>query len=127
MSLAEPRGQRFAGISYVSGGVSEEERERLQQLSADYTLKLIFAGHYLSDVAVGIRDERGHQVLEAVAYGPWFFANLPAGRYHILAAAQGSRREQVVQISPHNQTRLTFSWTDHGSHMATNEEISPVD
>jgi hypothetical protein len=110
-----------AGISYLSGGIGQDELDTLTQLGQAYDLKLIFAdtaGHYLSDVSVGITDERGQQVLAAVSRGPWFFANLPAGRYHVLATNQGYTREQVVQISPHHQARLAFSWTEQGSRFA---------
>jgi hypothetical protein len=113
-----------AGISYMSGGIGEDELADLTQLGQAYNLKLIFAdtgGHYLSDVSVGITDERGHQVLAAVSDGPWFFANLPAGRYHVLATTQGYTREQVVQISPQHQARLAFFWTEPGSRFAKRE------
>jgi hypothetical protein len=120
----QPEVQTSVGISYLSGGIGEEERDTLAQLDQDYNLKLIFAdttGHYLSDVTVGITDERDHQVLTAVSHGPWFFANLPAGRYHVLASIQGYTREQVVQVSPQRQARLAFAWPEQGSHFARAE------
>jgi hypothetical protein len=98
----------------------------LNQLVQSSALKLIFAdttGHYLCDVSVGITDERGHQILAAVSHGPWFFANLPAGRYHVLAATQGYTREQIVQVSPQHQSRLAFSWTEPGSRFAKAEHF----
>ena len=120
----QPVGYTAVGISYLSGGIGEEERETLTQLGQAYPLKLIFAdtsGHYLSDVAVGILNERGQEVLAAVSQGPWFFANLPAGRYHVLAMAQGETREQVVQVSPQHQARLAFAWAEPGSRLARAE------
>jgi len=122
--LDQPGVQTSGGISYLSGGVGEEERETLTQLGQAYNLKLIFAdttGHYLSEVAVGITDERGHQVLAAVSRGPWFFADLPAGRYHVLATTQGYTREQVVHVSPQHQARLAFSWPEPGGRLARAE------
>ena len=50
-----PEVQQYAGISYLSGGVSIDEREKLLQMSRDDNLQLIFAAHngeYLSDVGV---------------------------------------------------------------------------
>ena len=127
---AQPEVYTSAGISYMSGGIGEEERDTLAQLGQAYDLKLIFAdttGHYLSEVSVGITDERGHQILAAVSHGPWFFANLPAGRYHVLAAAQGYTREQIVQVSPQHQSRLAFSWAEPGSRFAKAEHFSPLE
>src|SRR5437899_3040837 len=114
----QPEVYTSTGVSYMSGGIGEEERDTLAQLGQAYDLKLIFAdttGHYLSEVLVGITDERGHQILAAASHGPWFFANLPAGRYHVLAATQGYTQEQIVQVSPQHQSRLAFSWTELGS------------
>ena len=119
-----PEGSTAAGITYMSGGIGEEEQETLNELGQTYDLKLIFAdttGHYLSDVVVEITDERGHQVLAAVSRGPWFFANLPTGRYHVRATNLGSARERVIQVSPRHQARLAFSWTEPGSYFAREE------
>lgn len=124
--LDQPEVSTSGGISYMSGGIGEEERDTLSQLGQTYDLKLIFAdttGHYLSDVTVVITDERGHHVLEAVSHGPWFFANLPAGRYHVRATTLGSTREQVIQVSPRHQVRLAFSWTEQESHFAKGERF----
>jgi len=113
-----------AGVSYMSGGIGEDELEMLAELGQAYNLKLIFAdttGHYLSDVSVGITDERNRQVLAAVSRGPWFFAKLPAGRYHVLATTQGYTREQMVRVLPQHQIRLAFSWPESGSHFAKRE------
>ncbi|HEV8712890.1 MAG TPA: carboxypeptidase-like regulatory domain-containing protein [Candidatus Binatia bacterium] len=124
--LDQPEAPPSAGISCMSGGIGEEERDTLSELGQSYDLKLIFAdttGHYLSDVTVEITDERGHQVLEAVSHGPWFFANLPAGRYHVRATTLGSPREQVIQVSPQHQVRLAFSWPEPGSRFAKEERF----
>src|ERR1043166_924799 len=54
-----PEGSTAAGITYMSGGIGEEEQETLNELGRSYDLKLIFAdttGHYLSDVVVEITD-----------------------------------------------------------------------
>jgi hypothetical protein len=64
----------------------------------------------MSDVSVGITNERGQAVLAAVSEGPWFFVHLPAGRYHVLATAHGETREQVIVVSPHHQTQLALAW-----------------
>jgi hypothetical protein len=109
----QAEGYTAVGISYLSGGVGEEERELLTELGQAYPLKLIFAdttGQYLSDVAVGILDARGQQVLAAMSQGPWFFVRLPAGRYHVLSTTQGYTQERMVNVSPHHQVQLAFSW-----------------
>ena len=101
------------GVSYLSGGVGEEEREALQLLGHTYTLKLVFAekeGNYLSDVAINIRDHSGRDILDTVVDGPWLFALLPPGHYHVSATNHGVKRQQDVQVAAEQQRQLAFYW-----------------
>jgi hypothetical protein len=101
------------GIPYLSGGVSEEERDVLRRVERDYDLKLVFAtkeGNYLSDVNVTIMDEQGRKVLETVSSGPWFYTNLSPGKYKVVAQARGKTHQQVAQVNPQKQTQLQFHW-----------------
>jgi hypothetical protein len=112
------------GIPYLSGGISEEEREALRLMERDYDLKLIFAtraGNYLSDVQVTIMDEQGRRVLETISAGPWFYTRLPAGKYRVMAEARGKTQQQAVQVSPQKQTQLQFHWV--GEEPATTSRI----
>lgn len=52
-------------IIYLSDGIALEERENIQKMDKDYSLKLIFAtigGGCLSGVAVLIEDDKGKKV-----------------------------------------------------------------
>ena len=105
--------QTYQGIPYLSGGVSEEERDALRQVDGEYNVKLIFAakaGNYLADVNVTIEDSHGKKVLEAVSGGPWFYTKLPPGTYTVLAQAEGQTHQQVAAIKPQQQTQLQFYW-----------------
>jgi hypothetical protein len=64
---------------------SVSNRQRLEQDTGDFDLKLVFAepdGHYLADVPVAIEDSHGDAVLRATSQGPWFYAELPLGHYY---------------------------------------------
>ena len=101
------------GIAYVSGGVGLDEREMIQELAKDFNLKLVFAvktGNYLAGVRVAIETAAGETVLETVADGPWFYANLPPGDYTVAAEAMGQREEEDVRVSKTGQSRLLFHW-----------------
>ncbi|MGE0822400.1 MAG: hypothetical protein AB7G75_02580 [Candidatus Binatia bacterium] len=105
--------ETYHGVPYVSGGVSENDRQALRQITTDDNLQLIFAAKdrdYLSDVAVHIRDERGHEVLNTVAQGPWLFTKLPSGKYRITASTMGHSQGAVVELSPKNKTRVYLTW-----------------
>ena len=73
----------------------------------------------MSDVNVTIVDEQGRKVLETVSDGPWFYTNLPPGKYKVMAQARGKTHQQVVQVSPQKQTQLQFHWVLEGPRTAS--------
>ncbi|MDQ5908221.1 MAG: hypothetical protein QG599_312 [Pseudomonadota bacterium] len=106
--------QESQGIRYASGGIGEGERAELNALSAQFSLRLLFAmqgsGDYLADVGVNIMDARGGIVLKAQSRGPWFFAQLPPGAYTVDVEAVGQMHRQAVRIGGRQQSRLNFYW-----------------
>ena len=100
-------------ISYVSGGIGEESRERLKAFSAAFNLKLVLAmktGEYIGDVQVSIAEKGGKELVQAVAEGPVFMANLPAGSYVVTATAEGQTQRQVVTVSKGKLGTMHFRW-----------------
>jgi len=105
--------QTYQGISYLSGGIGEEERDALRQMDREYNVKLIFAakdGVYVSNVNVTIEDGSGKKVLEAVSDGPWFYAKLPPGKYNVMAQVRGQTHKRVVEVGQKKQAQFQFSW-----------------
>ena len=103
------------GTPYVSGGVSMGERQTLRQMTKEDNLQVIFAARnrdYLSDVAVQITDNKGHEVLQTVTQGPWLFTRLPAGKYTIRATTKGRSQGAVVEAPATGQTRVYLTWSD---------------
>src|SRR4030042_2735367 len=93
--------KEYQGIPYVSGGIGSDEREKLAAIGKNYSLKLVFAikgGEYLADVEVEISDSTGKKVLDAVADGPWFFTNLPPGKFTITATMMGKEQKRGAHI-----------------------------
>jgi hypothetical protein len=101
-------------ISYVSGGVGLSEREELAQLKGKYNLQLMFAyaksGEYLADVAVKIADGPGKPVLEAISNRPYFYAQLPPGRYRVSADSAGKVQTKTVSIPARGAVPVSFYW-----------------
>ena len=100
-------------VSYVSGGIGEESRERLKAFSAAFNLKLVLAmktGEYIGDVQVSIAEKGGKELVQAVAEGPVFMANLPAGSYVVTATAEGQTQRQVVTVSKGKLGTMHFRW-----------------
>ena len=105
--------QTAQGISYISGGVGADERDSLRALTRDYSLQLGFAqtsGSYLSGVDVEIQDAGGDALVQAQSQGPWFFADLPAGKYTVRATTMGNTQQKVIRVTENRQKTLYFYW-----------------
>lgn len=115
-AFAEDEAVATAGdVAWVSGGVGEESRERLNALSAGFgfNLKLTFAlasGDYLSAVAVRIVDAGGRTVLETTSEGPILLARLPAGRYECFATVGGRELKQRLTVAEGRLGATVFRW-----------------
>jgi hypothetical protein len=104
----------YKGISYISGGIGLDERERLTSIGKNYSMKLVFAvkrREYLADVRVKIMDNSGKKVLDAVSEGPWFYADLPTGKFTVSASLSGREKQSTANIvKGKSQTTLRFYW-----------------
>lgn len=103
----------IGNISYVSGGIGEDSRQRLSAFSAAFNLRLLMAmtsGEYVGDVAVAIVDEKGREVLKAVSEGPIFMANLPPGRYEVSASIGGMIQKRTLAVVAARQSVVHFRW-----------------
>jgi hypothetical protein len=88
-------------IAYASGGIGTDEREQMQAMVNDYSLKLAFAvegsGAYLSGVSVTL--SRGDEpVFQVTDVGPWLLVKLPAGAYRVTAESAGKTAEASVTV-----------------------------
>lgn len=100
-------------VTFASGGVGDDSLRRMEALSKDFNLKVIFAlkaGNYVADVAVVISDARGAKVLETVSEGPWFLAKLPAGKYQFTATYESESSTRTTTIPATGQRELIFRW-----------------
>src|SRR6202142_1336832 len=106
--------EMYQAIPYVSGGIGLEEREALTAKCANYSLKLMFAvkgGDYLGDVKIDISDSLGKKVLIATADGPWFFTDLPPGKYTVTVTTMGKEKQNKGNIHKgQKQITLGFYW-----------------
>ena len=99
---------------YLTGGIGDEERESLQSRAGSYNLQLLFAvkvsGEYLASVRVAITAADGRPVLAAEGAGPWFYAQLPAGRYQLAVETNAIRQTRWVTIDSGKTTKAYFYW-----------------
>lgn len=101
------------GLSYLSGGVGDEERDEILAREKDFNLKLVFAektGSYMADVKVVVLNTKGQTVLEANSTGPFFLAKLPAGNYRVKVTGNGRAQEAMMAVPAKGRQGRTFIW-----------------
>jgi len=90
-------GETTAGYAYMIGGLAFAEQQAMEQQSARYNLKLVFAPWSMtaaSPVLLLIGDNRGRRIEKLKLHAPWFYIRLPSGGYTIIARIQ----EAVILI-----------------------------
>jgi hypothetical protein len=111
-------------IRYMSGGIGLEDRRRLEQEAGGFDLKLVFAephGEYLADVPVVIEDSQGNAVLRATSQGPWFYAELPPGRYTVVLPDADEQYTRSVEVPRHGQEEVLI----HRQEVLSERPLTP--
>jgi hypothetical protein len=108
------QGKTREGFPYLSGGVSSDEREIVEETGKAYNVKLSFAekrGPYLSDVRLVIQDAKGAEVIALTTNGPLFYIQLPSGRYAVKATFNGMSREiKHLEVTKGKVIQRTLTW-----------------
>ena len=113
---ALPPEQTQGGVSYVSGGIGQEEAQAFEAAAAQYPLALEFAikhtprAEYTADVHVVVTDAQGTRVLDTNSEGPFLLAKLPAGRYTVTAERHQQTLTRTVHVATHKPTHVMFLW-----------------
>lgn len=108
-STAELKPVVQGDVTYLCGGVGEDEEAFMKQEAKGYDLMLTFAarnGAYLADVNVDIADAKGTSVLQATCDAPIMLVDLPkSGNYRVSADAAGYTLRQTVKVSAAKKSR----------------------
>lgn len=107
--------QNKSGITYVNGGVGEEERKELKKIRNDFNLQLTFAekksGTFLADIHLSIQDKSGNEIIKLSNVGPLFLTELDPGKYRIKATSGGDNTQtKIVTINKKGIRDLYFYW-----------------
>lgn len=109
-----PQVEQQGDVSFVSGGVGEDESKALQSAQRQWPLSLVFTGagsEYLADVNVDIVDAHSARVLNATSRGPYMLVKLPPGRYIVQASYKNDDQSKSVTIPAKGSARTTaFYW-----------------
>jgi hypothetical protein len=108
------QGKTQEGFPYLSGGVSSDEREIIEEMGKAHNVKLSFAekrGPYLSDVRLVIQDAKGVEIIARTTNGPLFYIQLPPGSYAVKATFNGMTREiKRLEVTKGKVIQRTLTW-----------------
>ncbi len=109
-----PTPQTQGGVTFVSGGIAEDEQQAMQAMRGDYNLRLLFAqegtGGYFAEVRVRITDSAGITLVDALSHGPFFFARLAPGRYTIFAVHNGKPMTRSADVPATGGVDVNIYW-----------------
>ncbi|HUY68988.1 MAG TPA: hypothetical protein VMV79_06770 [Alphaproteobacteria bacterium] len=98
-------------VTYVTGGIGEDERKALEAMKKDYNLHVINAdrsGAFAADVVISIHGDGVDLAVSGT--GPLFYAKLPPGAYTISATCDGQQQKKQIRVTRGKPLNLLFSW-----------------
>ena len=111
-----PDTQYSQGISYISGGVGEEESQAILAEAKQWPLLLELSqlengrGVWIFGAKIKIANANHQVIFDAQADGPYILINLPLGQYQIEAAYQGVTQRKAVNIQGSASQKLAIFW-----------------
>jgi len=104
--------QQVGNVTYVTGGIGDEERDALKAVKNDYNLSILSAarsGAYVGETRVVILDRNGQKLVDTYA-DPIFYAQLPPGRYVVEGESEGQSHKQNITIAGNKPAHVAFTW-----------------
>jgi hypothetical protein len=104
-------------ISYISGGIGDDEKAQLEATQSSYNLRIMNAdktGHFSGDTRIVISDLQHNILLDATS-GPIFYANLPKGKYIIEGFSDGQSKKKTINISSSKAAHIRFIWPEEAA------------
>lgn len=111
-----PDTQYSQGVSYISGGVGEEESQAILAEAKQWPLLLALSqlengrGIWIFGAKIKILNSRNQVMFDAQADGPYILINLNVGQYQIEASYQGVTQKRAVSIQASAPQKLAIFW-----------------
>ena len=108
-----PPQKQASGLAYLSGGIGEDEAAAFRRAAPSYSLRLTFTGkrgEFLADVDTRIYKPDGKQIFAAISDGPFMYIKLPAGKYRVVATANGVERKTEVTVPSKGGVAQHLNW-----------------
>lgn len=109
--LPAPMVQERNGITFVTGGVTDQEAEAVRAMAHRFNVRLGFynarRGQPLSGVAVTLSEDDGARLLQVTTTGPLLFMAVPRGAYRVHAELGGDAQTYRFML---NDEALDYSF-----------------
>ncbi len=105
--------QQQGDVSYVSGGVGQDESTALERMRSHWPLSMQFIGpssDFLAGIHVRIVDAHNKEVLHADSQGPFMLVKLRPCQYTVHATYKNRDQTKTVSVSSNGATRAAFYW-----------------
>lgn len=105
-----------ADVTFVTGGIGDNERQAIEAARADYNLHVMSAnidGAFVGDARAVITRKKGNGTEEmlSVVAGPLLYVRLPAGTYTLTATLGGQVRKQSFTVAARGKsTHVHLGW-----------------
>jgi hypothetical protein len=109
-AMALPAEKQSGQVSYVTGGVPDEQVAAFRQARASYPLGIEIyqksgaKSEFTADVQVQVIDKSGQVVLDAPTEGPYMWVKLPPGQYRIDATLNDRKVSRSVRVGATDPT-----------------------
>lgn len=111
-----PQTQYSQGVSYITGGVGEEESTAILAEAKQWPLLLELSqlengrGVWIFGSQIKILNAKNTVVFDAQAAGPYMLINLTAGDYVIQASYQGIEQKRSISIKTGQSQKISIFW-----------------
>jgi hypothetical protein len=112
----ESKVETVGNVTYISGGIGKSEAAAMRSIAKDYALEIVFVQkqkqieEFLAEVNVQIQDAQQNIVLDVITDGPYLLANLPQGKYLVVAEYDGNVKQQWVRVGINKHQKIVFWW-----------------
>ncbi len=90
------------GVSYISGGIGDEEKDQLKTQEGQFNLRLQIVGlngEFLSDVRMVLKDAKGATLVSMNDAGPFVYMQVAPGQYSAeLIRVNGNSKTSTLKV-----------------------------
>ena len=111
-----PKVQTQGDITYIAGGIGEDEVKAMKSESKSWPLFIEFSEHlvgqdlWVAQVYLRILDSKGKTLFDTTVDGPIFLGKVPPGNYELLATYQEVTKRRVIEIKQGQHIKESFNW-----------------